>query len=305
MFFKNMLVYKITHDIDLSAERLQTALDGHRAKPCADSAMGSFGFIAPIGKHADAPLVHASSGCLLLQTREEERIIPGSVISEYLADKVQEIEVRDGRKVYKKEKDQLKDEIIQSLMPRAFIKKTTLQAAIDTTTGLIYINCSAHKKAEQLLNTLREALGSLPVRPLTTTGRPDMVFTYWLRSGCADNNLSLQDECELTDAASDGMIKIKRFDLTSEDIANLLSSGKIATALSLNWNGKVSFQLNSKYQITRLKFDDLLAQQASQDSNGNAEAEQDATFTLMMLTLREMTADLTQALGGEETVQTV
>src|SRR3546814_2641885 len=62
---------------------------------------------------------------------------------------------------------QIKDEIIQAFLPRAFIRKSGTFAAIDAERGLILVNSASPKKAEDLLSTLREAIGSLPVRPLT------------------------------------------------------------------------------------------------------------------------------------------
>ncbi len=50
---------------------------------------------------------------MLIAARKEERILPGSVVRDALKEKVDEIEAEQMRKVYKKERDQLKDEIIQ------------------------------------------------------------------------------------------------------------------------------------------------------------------------------------------------
>lgn len=77
-----------------------------------------------------------------------------------LKEKVDEIEAQQMRKVYKKERDQLKDEIVQTLLPRAFIRRSSTFAAIAPSLGLILVDSASAKKAEDLLSTLREALGS-------------------------------------------------------------------------------------------------------------------------------------------------
>ncbi|WP_410965022.1 recombination-associated protein RdgC, partial [Salmonella sp. SAL04286] len=89
-----------------------------------------------------------------------------------LKEKVDEIEAQQMRKVYKKERDQLKDEIVQTLLPRAFIRRSSTFAAIAPSLGLILVDSASAKKAEDLLSTLREALGSLPVRPLSVKVAP-------------------------------------------------------------------------------------------------------------------------------------
>ena len=81
--------------------------------------------------------MHASQGFLLIATRKEERILPGSVVKDAVKEKVDEIEAEQMRKVYKKERDQIKDEIIQAFLPRAFIRKSGTFAAIDAERGLI------------------------------------------------------------------------------------------------------------------------------------------------------------------------
>src|SRR3546814_12059844 len=94
-------------------------------------------------------------------------MLPGGVVKDALKEKVDEIEAEQMRKVYKKERDQIKDEIIQAFLPRAVIRKSGTFAAIDAERGLILVNSASPKKAEDVLSTLREAIGSLPVRPLT------------------------------------------------------------------------------------------------------------------------------------------
>ena len=167
MWFRNLLVYRLTQDVPFDAEALEAALAAKAARPCASQELTTYGFIAPFGKGGDAPLVHVSGDFLLIAARKEERILPGSVVRDALKDKVDEIEAQQMRKVYKKERDQLKDEIVMSFLPRAFIRRSSTFAAIAPKLGLILVDSASAKKAVDLLSTLREAIGSLPVRPLT------------------------------------------------------------------------------------------------------------------------------------------
>ncbi|MGX9080273.1 recombination-associated protein RdgC, partial [Klebsiella pneumoniae] len=99
-----------------------------------------YGFAAPLGKGADAPLVHAVEGMLLIRAQKEERMLPGHVVRDALKEKVDEIENTQMRKVYKKERDQIKDEIVQTFLPRAFIRKSGTFAAIAPKQGLILVD---------------------------------------------------------------------------------------------------------------------------------------------------------------------
>ncbi|CAH0228532.1 Recombination-associated protein RdgC [Pseudomonas sp. Bi70] len=304
MWFRNLLVYRLTQDIDLDTDKLQAALAAKPARPCASQELATYGFVAPFGKGEDAPLVHESQGFLLISARKEERILPGSVVKDAVKEKVDEIESEQMRKVYKKEREQIKDEIVQAFLPRAFIRKSATFAAIAPAQGLIIVNASSPKRAEDLLSTLREAIGSLPVRPLTVKIAPSATMTDWVKAQKAAADFHVLDECELRDTHEDGgIVRCKRQDLTGEEVQLHMSSGKQVTQLSLGWQDKLSFVLDDKLVVKRLKFEDLLQEQAEQDGGDDDLSQQDASFTLMMLTLIEFLPALFEALGGEDTPQ--
>ena len=304
MWFRNLLVYRLTQDLPFDAQALETALAAKPARPCASQELSTYGFIAPFGKGEDAPLVHVSQDFMLIAARKEDRILPGSVVRNALKEKVEEIEAEQMRKVYKKERDQIKDEIIQAFLPRAFIRRSATFAAIAPKLGLILVNAASPKRAEDLLSTLREAIGSLPVRPLTVKVAPTATLTEWVKTQQAAEHFTVLDECELRDTQEDGgIIRCKRQDLTSEEIQLHLSAGKQVTQLSLAWQDKLSFVLDDKTIIKRLRFEDLLQDQAEQDGGDDALGQQDASFTLMMLTFGEFLPQLFEALGGEEIPQ--
>ncbi|AEF23110.1 MULTISPECIES: recombination-associated protein RdgC [Pseudomonas] len=304
MWFRNLLVYRLTQDVDFDTEKLEAALAAKPARPCASQELATYGFVAPFGKGEDAPLVHESQGFLLISARKEERILPGSVVKDAVKEKVDEIESEQMRKVYKKEREQIKDEIVQAFLPRAFIRKSATFAAIAPAQGLIIVNASSPKRAEDLLSTLREAIGSLPVRPLTVKIAPSATMTDWVKAQQAAADFHVLDECELRDTHEDGgIVRCKRQDLTGEEVQLHMSSGKQVTQLSLAWQDKLSFVLDDKLVVKRLKFEDLLQEQAEQDGGDDDLSQQDASFTLMMLTLIEFLPALFEALGGEDTPQ--
>ncbi|MDG9809509.1 MULTISPECIES: recombination-associated protein RdgC [Pseudomonas] len=306
MFFKNLLPYRLTQTPDLSAETLEQALASKPARACASQELSTYGFVAPFGKGDDAPLVHVSGEFLLIAARKEERILPGSVVTDAVKEKVEEIETEQMRKVYKKERDQIKDEIIQAFLPRAFVRRSTIFAALAPRLGLILVNSASPTRAEDLLSTLREVLGSLPVRPVTVKIAPTATLTDWVKSQQAAQDFYVLDECELSDTAEDGgTVRCKRQDLTSEEIRMHLSTGKVVTQLALAWQDKLSFVLDDKMVIKRVRFEDLLQEQAEQDGGEDAAQQFDASFLLMMMTFGEFLPALFEALGGEDVPQGV
>ncbi|OII57394.1 recombination-associated protein RdgC [Pseudomonas putida] len=306
MWFKNLLTYRLTQEVPFEPEALEAALASKPARPCASQELTTYGFIAPFGKGEDAPLVHVSGEYLLIAARKEERILPSSVVNDAVKEKVEEIETEQMRKVYKKERDQIKDEIIQAFLPRAFIRRSMIFAAIAPRLGVILVNSASAKRAEDLLSTLREVMGSLPVRPATVKIAPVATMTEWVKSQEAAEGFYVLDECELRDTAEDGgIVRCKRQDLTGEEIQLHLSTGKVVTQLALAWQDKLSFILDDKIVIKRLKFEELLQEQAEQDGGDEAAQQFDASFQLMMMTFAEFLPVLFEALGGEEIPQGV
>ena len=306
MWFKNLLTYRLTQEVPFEPEALEAALASKPARPCASQELTTYGFVAPFGKGEDAPLVHVSGEFLLIAARKEERILPGSVVNDAVKEKVEEIETEQMRKVYKKERDQIKDEIIQAFLPRAFIRRSMIFAAIAPRLGVILVNSASAKRAEDLLSTLREVMGSLPVRPATVKIAPVATMTEWVKSQEAAEGFYVLDECELRDTAEDGgIVRCKRQDLTGEEIQLHLSTGKVVTQLALAWQDKLSFILDDKMVIKRLKFEELLQEQAEQDGGDEAAQQFDASFQLMMMTFAEFLPVLFEALGGEEIPQGV
>ncbi|WP_405118787.1 recombination-associated protein RdgC [Pseudomonas leptonychotis] len=322
MWFRNLLVYRLTQHVDALLQRivfsitddsadpfefeLDKALTTNPARACATQEMGTYGFIPPLGKGENAPLVHCSSGYLLIAARKEERILPGSVVRDALKEKVDAIEAEQLRKVYKKERDQLKDDLIQELLPRAFSRKRVTYAAIMPREGLILIDTTSAKQAEDLLSTLRECLGSLPVRPVTVKIAPTATYTDWLKQQQAAPDFHVLDQALLRDTHDDGgSITAKHQDLTGEEIQVHLSAGKQVTKLAVGWQDKLSFVIDDGLAISGLRFDGLLQDQASQDGGDDALAQQDASFVLMMLTFTQFVPALLEALGGEDIPQSI
>ncbi|KPC02223.1 recombination-associated protein RdgC (plasmid) [Pseudomonas amygdali pv. lachrymans] len=301
MWFKNVLVYRLTQDLPLTLESLEQALRTKVAKLPESQVLQTVGFLAPNSKSPDAPLAHVVEGVFLVALRMYERILPPAVVTDAVAEKVEEIELSQLRKVYRKEKDQIKDEITQAFLPRAFIKKATTYAAIDLKQNLIYVNTSSPKSAEALLSTLREVLGSLPVRPVAVKIAPTATYTTWIKTEKAAEDFYVLSNCRLNDVSEDGgEIQVKNQDLTSDEIKQLLDSGKIVTQINLAFKDMLSFTVNDKLAIQGLRFESLLQEKAVQDGGDDADSQFDASFLLMMKTLNEAVPALLTALGGED-----
>lgn len=301
MFFRNLLIYPVDPaSVQLTQPEFEAALASQRAKPCPPNQPSSYGFVPPVGKGDDALLSHMVEGIVLLKAQKEERIIPTSVIRDMVNEKIEEIEVEEQRKVQRKERTELTDMVTTMLLPRAFIRRSFITAAIDPQKGYIYINTPTPDVAEELLSRLREALGgSMPPRTFQFKHNITDSLTQWFRTQAPGHNIELGNQADLYNEGQ-GTVKVSDYDLGSEEIAKLLESGHRVSQVALDWDNKLTFNLNEKFQLKRLRFSDLMQEQAAQDAGEDEDGEHDASLLLMVRSFGDMLTDLFAALGGME-----
>lgn len=239
---------------------------------------------------------------LLIMAREIFKVMPSASVKRTLSERVKEIEREQMRKVYKKERDQLKDDVIAAMLPVAFLNAKTTMAAIDTQLGLIYVDATSARRAEDLLSTLRECLGSLPIRPVTTKLRPSITLTDWVKKGKCTSGFHLLSSmiAEDTTGAHGSKVAMVYQDLTSEEAQLHTQVGKTVTKLALGYENKIGFLVDDKLAISKIIFDDLLQDQAAEDGGGDNHGQLDAGYFIMLETFAEAFPALLEALGGEE-----
>lgn len=299
-FFKNAIIYRISNPMSLMAQlaTIEQQLLPFQFTPCGSNDMAKTGWV-PATMFSQT-LKHDANGQYLLTVQRQEKILPGPVIKQELAARVAKLESEQGRKLKKTEKDSLKDEVLHSLLPRAFTKDSRTQLWIDITSGLIVVDASSARKAEDALALLRKSLGSLPVIPLTIENPVELTMTEWVRSGNAPAGFAIGDAAELKGILGDGGIaKVKKQDLVSDEIKTHIEAGKLITKLALDWQQRITFTLTDDAILTRLKFCDELIEQNDDIDREDVLARFDADFTLMTGELQSLIKQLVAGLGGE------
>ncbi len=301
MWFRNARVFRFTKPFDISPEELEEKLTADAFKPCGPQELARQGWVAPLGKHGEQ-LVHSAGGYHLISLRKEEKLLPGPVIKELVEEKAELIEAEQGRRVRKKEKDELKEEVMLEMLPRAFSRNRRNYAYLAPQDGVLVVDASSAKAAEDLASTLRKSLGSLPVRPPALEQAPAFTFTGWLNESIdMPATVELGTECELKDPSEDGgVVRCKGLELKAEEIRNHLEAGMQVTKLSLTWDENLSFVLDEEFGIRRLKFGDTLQEKLDEVDSDDAAARFDAAFSLMTLELSRLIPGLLDALGGED-----
>lgn len=298
-FFKNALVYRLNKNAPFVAAELQKQMDQFPFTGVGAQDMAESGWVSPLVDGSDN-LVHEVNGQLLLKIRKEEKLLPAAVLRKAVAEKVAKLEEEQSRKLKKTEKDRVKDEVLHTLLPRAFTKDDFTQIWIDTHSGLVIVDASNATRAENALALLRKTIGSLPVVPLTLESPIELSITQWLKTGDVPAGFTLGDSATLKAVLEDGgVLKSKKQDLVSDEIRNHLDAGKLVTELALGWQERITFTLTDAATIKRIHFSDELAQQNDDIDVDDKAQRADADFLLMTGELSAMISQLVVALGGE------
>jgi len=299
MWFTNLQIYRFSKPFTLSAEEIAEHLTKKAFRPCGSLELFTYGWVPPLGRYSDE-LVHVANGNILLCARKEEKILPSTVIRDAVAEKAQIIEEEQGRPVRRKEREEIKEEILQDMMPKAFTKSQRTFVYISAKDNLVIVNSSSAKKAEELLSYLRTTLGSLPVIPPSMCHSATATMTRWLTDNDTPEDFVIENECELRESGDEGgIVRCKRIDLASEEIQKHLEAGKHATKLAIGWQEAISCILNEDLSIKRLRFGQELLEQSNDIDPDDILARFDNDFNVMTLELARFIPRLLDVLGGE------
>lgn len=246
--FKNAFVYHLIEPVTLTQEALLQGV----FSPCTELQHQSVGW-APLVKDGD--LLHEVAGYTLLKLQIDTKLLPSSVVKKVLATRITEIEEREDRKLAKKEKSLLKDQIIFELLPKAFISTGFIMAYLDIKTGIIVVDGSSGNKCEILLDFLRKTLGTLAVKPYGTDQNVSQIMTDWLKGSISGGEMLLiGSNIEITtDTEEKASVKLKNIDPLSHQVTEHLDAGGLVTKIDVNLNDQLSFMLHNDLSFHKLK----------------------------------------------------
>lgn len=301
MWFKNLHVYRLHAEQAIALEQLAEQMACYAAKPLGDADARRLGWTAPAGRLGGGQLVHEIQGHRLISALRQERMLPASVVKEEVEEQVADIEAREGRKVTRKEKTAIKEQVTEELMPRAFVRSQKIDLWWDTERQLIGVNASSRARAEDVLDLLRETLGSLKVTPLSSQTLPIRAMTTWLDDPSSrPADMSVGDSVVLKAKGDDGVLRGRQLDLDSDEIHQHLEVGRQAAQLALSIEGQLSFVLHDDLALKSLRFGDALIEEADMTDDGDdALARLETDFVIMAGCLRSSIARITEWLGGD------
>lgn len=294
MWFKQIQIFQLNSSISYSADQFAAQLEPFMFTPCLPSFPTSIGWVSPLDLE-EAPLVHALNGYMMFCLQMEEKILPSTVIKQALKEKIKKIQDNEDRKIYKKEKLTLQDEVVINLLPRAFSKFNRVYAYIDTRNNWLILNTTHAKKTEQFVSLFKKStnvdLSTLKMNKLAP------LMTHWLLEDDVLRHFMIEKSCVLQDPNQQKrQIRCQEQNLFAEGIQTIIKDGCYAKQLALNWQERVSFTLTEDFMLNSVQFHDDVIAQTKEMAEGDQKQQFDADLVIMTETLALLFKDLLELL---------
>lgn len=292
------MVYRIGPGWSASVEQMEEALAQLPFTPCTATQEKTFGWVPPRGQ-AHGALVEVVAGQRILRFQIETKAVPGSVVQRHLDERVAHIEAKEGRKPGRKESRDLRDEIVQDLLPMAFAKSGSVMVWLDLTLGRLVLDTSSQARADEVITALVKGFDGLQPSPFNTQVSPQAAMTAWLTGSEEDWPAHFAPGREVELKSGDelkSVVKFTRHHLDDEQMRLHIGQGKLPTKLALDWDGRVSFVLTESTTLTKVAFlDGVFEDNAGAEDSGGF----DTDVAIATGELAALLGDLTAALGGE------
>lgn len=253
------------------------------------------GWVTPLPGDEAGPLLYETQGFLLLRHRQEKRTVSAAVVKERLNRRIREIEHREGRKVSRKEKSEMKEDIVSELLPRVLPTIKHTWVAIDRFENRIVVDAGSRKYAEEVLSFLRISLDSLPIEPPSTADLP-AIMTHWLTDQAPPDAFGWGSFVLLKQPGEDGATaRLDKEDLLGDEVQRHLEAGKQVQALGLT-SAQFSFRLDKSFALLSVRPDEALVEELLDNDAETAVAAFDHEMGILLMSQRELLNEIAVAL---------
>jgi len=241
---------------------------------------------------------------MLIRLGAEKKLLPASVINQVTKERAVELEEQQGFRPGRKQLKELKEQVADDLLPRAFSVRSSTGVWIDPVNGWMVIDAGSPTKADEVFKMLLKSVETLPVISLRTKQSPLAAMTDWLAADEAPSGFTVDQDTELR-ASGEGKATVRyvRHTLEPEDVQRHIAGGKQCTRLALTWSDRVSFVLTESLALKRVAPLDVLKETGGGETIQNEDERFDSDFALMAGELAKLLSHLVQALGGEDADQ--
>lgn len=295
MFFKNAIVYTYTTLPEMTEEMF---LEGAFVE-CSKYEFSSSGFVVPTSFES---LLSTVQDYALVCINTEEKILPAEVVRRETDKVVDDLEEREQRKIYRKERRQIQDDITTRLLPIAFTKHKRTHAVFDLKNQLLIVDTSSEAQAERVTDKIRSCIGSLPVKPIEARYSAELGMNSWLNN--IDSQNSLPEKFNVGVCAKLTGMQGETHTLKEEPELKMMAdelvkeNGMNCVELELFYDGCVRVMFTKNLSLKGIKFIDLKEEDIADEEELTAKKLAEADLFLCTDTVSKIILSLCTALSG-------
>ena len=296
MWFKNLQLHRLPAPWAVTPDQLEKRLGAHAFTPGSANDLQTQGWAAP---RDDGALVYSINRQFLLTFRTEKKLLPASVVNQVTKARALDVEEQQGFKPGRKQMRELKEQVTDELLPRAFSIRRDTRVWIDTVHGWLVIDAASPMLADEIRGLLVKSIEHLPLASVRVTRSAVSAMTDWLLSGEAPAGFSLDQDTELRSSGEgNATVRYVGHALETEDMRRHIEAGKQCMRLAMTWNDRISLVLTPSLTIKRVTPLDVI-KEAADPTAQNDDERFDSDVMLMTGELARLFDDLLGALGGE------
>lgn len=298
MKLSSATIYRSMFPVSASVEAIEAAMKTNEFLPCSASQDRSVGWVPPRGE-ANGALLESVAGQWIAKLMIETKAVPASVVRRKVDERAAKIEETTGRKPGKKERKELKEDVLHELMPLAFPKVSAIDVWIDPVKHVIVMNTPSQSKADDVATQLVRVIDGLALALFNTAMQPNLAMATWLTEGEAPGEFTLGRDAELASTdETKAKVQYTNHALDIDEVVEHIEKGMRPTKLALTWDDRVSFVLTEGMSLRGLTFlDGAMDVAGPQDK---ATDNFDADVTISTGETAKLIAALVSVLGGEQ-----
>lgn len=290
--FKHLIIYKFMGPVSGLADCLAKAT----FVPCGATQQKSVGFVPPRELHG--ALVEAIDNHHILAVMTETKKAPGQAVKRRSDELAEQVHQSTGRRPGKKLMKELKEQALLELLPNVIPSQSRTLVWLDPQANIAAIEAGSQRVADDVVTLLIKSAEGLQFSLINTEMSPSAAMAHWLGTGEAPRGFTVDRECELKSPdALKSVVRYSRHPLDTEEVRQHIQAGKYPTKVALTWRDRASFVLTDAMQVKKLDLLDVVFE--SKRNQQDAADYFDADVSIATGELREMIADLIDALGGE------
>lgn len=288
MYFKNATLLEITSDIGLKdeggVEALSELLSRNAFKPCSGVQSFSVGWVPPLHHLDGSDFVLSNGHQVLIMMKMEEKVLPPAVLKKLVSEKVKEIERAEGRKVGKKERASISDDMKFKLLPDCLTKESYQAAYISMDHNFFIVDTSSRSRVDLIWKMLQQSIANFPTAVIQAKRLARNYMTEFMRDG-GSQSFSLGDCASLIDRESGAKIKFEEENLASDEVQAHIASGSVVRELGIvsvdgEHSESISCVIDTELKLKKIQWPKSMKMRASEGCD-DLRAQYDADFCMM------------------------